>query len=158
MRALPELIEAAARSGDTQVASDALNRLAETTRAAGTDFGLGIEARSSAQVSQGETAERLYGEAVARLGCTQLRPELTSPHAINEAAKHDAFATPVGEPPHAAWGPEITVIGPARHKRPYRLPPDTTNTARQPAPGPDRKPGGPADNRGCLRRGTRGRP
>ena len=84
------------------------NRLAETTRAAGTDFGLGIEARSSAaQVSQGETAERLYGEAVARLGCTQLRPELTSPHAINEAAKHDAFATPVGEPRRAAWGPEI---------------------------------------------------
>lgn len=83
MRALLELIEAAARSGDTQVASDALNRLAETTRAAGTDFGLGIEARSRAQVSQGETAERLYREAVARLGCTQLRPELT-----NQPARH----------------------------------------------------------------------
>jgi DNA-binding CsgD family transcriptional regulator len=82
MWALPELIEAAARSGDTQVASDALNRLAETTRAAGTDFGLGIEARSRAQVSEGETAERLYREAVDRLGRTQLRPELARAHLL----------------------------------------------------------------------------
>ncbi len=82
MWALPELIEAAARSGDTQVASDALNRLAETTQAAGTDFGLGIETRSRAQVSQGETAERLYREAVDRLGRTRLRPELARAHLL----------------------------------------------------------------------------
>ena len=42
--ALPELIEAAARSGNAQVATDALHRLAEMTQAGGTDFGLGLEA------------------------------------------------------------------------------------------------------------------
>ena len=82
MWALPELIEAGARSGQTQVAYDALDRLAETTRAAGTDFGLGIEARSRAQVSQGELAERQYLEAVDRLGRTRLRPELARTHLL----------------------------------------------------------------------------
>jgi DNA-binding CsgD family transcriptional regulator/tetratricopeptide (TPR) repeat protein len=82
MWALPELVEAAARTGNTRVASDAVDRLAETTRAAGTDFGLGIEARSRAQASQGHTAERLYREAVDRLGRTQLRPELARAHLL----------------------------------------------------------------------------
>jgi len=44
MWALPELIEAAARTGNTRIADDALARLAETTQAGGTDFGLGLEA------------------------------------------------------------------------------------------------------------------
>ena len=51
MWALPELIEAAARTGNSTVAGDALARLAGTTRAGGTDFGLGIEARSRALLS-----------------------------------------------------------------------------------------------------------
>jgi hypothetical protein len=41
MWALPELIEAAARTGHPQLAADALERLAETTQAGGTDFGWG---------------------------------------------------------------------------------------------------------------------
>ncbi len=44
--ALPELIEAAIRVGSTDIASDALDRLAQTTRAVGTEDALGIEARS----------------------------------------------------------------------------------------------------------------
>jgi DNA-binding CsgD family transcriptional regulator len=82
MWALPELIEAAARTGNTQVARDALDRLADTTRAAGTDFGLGIETRCRALVSQGEAAETLYREAISRLGRTQLRPELARGHLV----------------------------------------------------------------------------
>jgi DNA-binding CsgD family transcriptional regulator len=82
MWALPELIEAAARTGDTSIASDALTRLAQFTRAGGTDFGLGIEARSRALVSAGETAESLYGEAIDRLGRTRLRPELARAHLL----------------------------------------------------------------------------
>jgi DNA-binding CsgD family transcriptional regulator len=74
--ALPELVEAAARVGDAELARVALERLAETTQPAGTDFGLGIEARSRALVSDGATAEELYREAIERLGRTQLRPEL----------------------------------------------------------------------------------
>ncbi|HYX59172.1 MAG TPA: LuxR C-terminal-related transcriptional regulator, partial [Streptosporangiaceae bacterium] len=82
MWALPELIEAAARTGDTGVAAEALTRLAEFTRAGGTDFGLGIEARSRALLSAGETAENLYREAIERLGRTRLRPELARAHAL----------------------------------------------------------------------------
>ena len=46
--ALFELVEAAARIGDTKLGCDALDRLAATTRPAGTSFALGIEARSRA--------------------------------------------------------------------------------------------------------------
>jgi DNA-binding CsgD family transcriptional regulator len=76
MWALPELIEAASRSGNTDIASAALARLAETTQASGTDFGLGIEARSRALVSGAQAAETLYLEAINWLGRTRLRPEL----------------------------------------------------------------------------------
>jgi DNA-binding CsgD family transcriptional regulator len=71
---LAELIEAAVRSGQPARASDALRRLSETTRASGTDWALGIEARSRALLSEGETAERLYREAIERLGRTRMRP------------------------------------------------------------------------------------
>ena len=82
MWALPELIEAATRTGNAHIAQDALARLAETTRAGETDFGLGLEARSRALVSEGETAERCYREAIDRLGRTQLRPELARAHLL----------------------------------------------------------------------------
>src|SRR5580700_751405 len=82
MWALPELIEAATRTGNVHIASDALARLAETTQAGATDFGLGMEARSRALVSEGETAERCYREAIDRLGRTQLRPELARAHLV----------------------------------------------------------------------------
>ena len=82
MWALPELVEAAARCNNSQLAADALERLAETTRPGGTDFGLGIEARSRALVSEGPAAEGLYREAIDRLGRTQLRPELARAHLL----------------------------------------------------------------------------
>jgi DNA-binding CsgD family transcriptional regulator len=73
---LPELVEAAARSGRTGVAADALERLSERTRAAGTDLALGIEACSRALVSGGELSEHLYRDAIERLGRTRMRPAL----------------------------------------------------------------------------------
>ena len=76
MWALPELIEAATRTGDTKVAADALGRLAETTQAGGTDFGLGLEARCRALLSDGAAAEDRYREAIDRLSRIRLRPEL----------------------------------------------------------------------------------
>jgi DNA-binding CsgD family transcriptional regulator len=82
MWALPELIEAASRSGYSDVASDALAQLAETTQASGTDFGLGIEVRSRALVSAPQAAEALYREAIDLLGRTQLRPELARAHLL----------------------------------------------------------------------------
>ncbi|MGD0064595.1 MAG: AAA family ATPase, partial [Streptosporangiaceae bacterium] len=82
MWALPELVEAATRCGNSQLAAQALGRLTETTRPGGTDFGLGIEARSHALVSEGAVAEKLYHEAIDRLGRTQLRPELARAHLL----------------------------------------------------------------------------
>ena len=82
MWAMPELIEAATRSGDADQASEVLERLAEFTRAGGTDWGLGIEAHSRALLSAGETAENLYREAIDRLGRTRLRPELARAHLL----------------------------------------------------------------------------
>jgi DNA-binding NarL/FixJ family response regulator len=80
--ALPELIEAAVRSENKQMADDALARLADTTQASGTDFGQGIEARSRALVAEDSTADDMYREAIDRLGRTQLRPELARAHLV----------------------------------------------------------------------------
>jgi DNA-binding CsgD family transcriptional regulator len=74
--ARPELIEAAVRCGKPERATAALELLAEVTAAAGTDWGMGIGARSRALMSEGKTAERLYQEALDHLGRTRLRPEL----------------------------------------------------------------------------------
>jgi len=79
---VPELVEAAARTGNADVAAGALRRLAETTRPGGNDLALGIEARCRALLSDGETAERLYHEAIDRLGRTQLRPDLARAHLL----------------------------------------------------------------------------
>jgi ATP/maltotriose-dependent transcriptional regulator MalT len=81
-RVLPERIEAATRSGNPEDAADALQRLSETTRASGSDWGLGIEARSGALVSEGDAAERLYREAIDRLGRTRMRVELARAHLL----------------------------------------------------------------------------
>src|SRR5207302_1838638 len=79
---LVELIEAATRTGKAARAADALQRLSETTRASGSDWALGIEARSRALLSDGEAAERLYREAIDRLGRTLVRVELARVHLL----------------------------------------------------------------------------
>jgi len=79
---LPEFIEAAARSGRAEGADDALKRLVESTRASGTDWALGIEARSRALLSDGEAAEYLYREAIQRLGRTRIRFEVARAHLL----------------------------------------------------------------------------
>ena len=80
--ALPELIEAAARTGNACIIGDALGLLAETTRAGGTDLGLGIETRTRALLEEEETAEGHYREAIDRLGRTRHRPELARAHLL----------------------------------------------------------------------------
>jgi DNA-binding CsgD family transcriptional regulator len=74
--ALLELIEAAARSGEIELAESALGRLAERNHVIATDWGRGVEARSRALLAEGDAAELLFGEAIERLGRTRLRPEL----------------------------------------------------------------------------------
>jgi DNA-binding CsgD family transcriptional regulator len=79
---LPELIEAAARSGQPERGAGALERLSEATRASGTEWALGIGARSRALLSEHDTAEELYREAIDRLGRTRIRVELARSHLL----------------------------------------------------------------------------
>lgn len=73
---LTELIESATRMGRTVLAADALDRLAIKALASGTDWALGIEARSRALLSRGDSAEELYHKAIEHLGRTRVRVEL----------------------------------------------------------------------------------
>jgi DNA-binding CsgD family transcriptional regulator len=79
---LPELVEAAARGGDAELARDAVERLAKTTQPCGTEFALGIEARCRALLSDGAAADELYREAIERLRRTRLRPEVARAHLL----------------------------------------------------------------------------
>jgi DNA-binding CsgD family transcriptional regulator len=80
--ALVELIEAATRSGHAQLAASGVERLVVATRVGGTDWALGIEARSRALLSEGEAADALYREAIDRLRRTRFRPELARAHLL----------------------------------------------------------------------------
>jgi DNA-binding CsgD family transcriptional regulator len=80
--ALAELVEAATRCGTPERAADAFHRLTEITRASGTDWALGIQARSRALLSCGKDAESAYGEAIDRLGRTRVRGELARAHLL----------------------------------------------------------------------------
>jgi DNA-binding CsgD family transcriptional regulator len=81
-RPMAELVEAAVRSGERQLASLAFARLAETTSAAGTNWALGIEARSRALLTDGDAAENLYREAIDRLSRTNIRVQLARAHLL----------------------------------------------------------------------------
>ena len=79
---LPELIEAAVRTGRADLAREALGRLSAMTIIEGSDWAKGLEARSRALVSEGQEAEQCYAEAVERLGRTPLRPERARAHLL----------------------------------------------------------------------------
>jgi DNA-binding CsgD family transcriptional regulator len=79
---LPELVEAAARSGERELAAHAVRRLSERTRACGTEWALGTEARSRALLNEGEVAERLYREAIGRLGRCRAATDLARAHLL----------------------------------------------------------------------------
>jgi DNA-binding CsgD family transcriptional regulator len=80
--ALAELVEAASRTGHGERGDKALRQLTERTRPGGTDWALGIEARSRALLSDGDAAERLYLEAIDRLARTRLRVDLARAHLL----------------------------------------------------------------------------
>ena len=80
--ALPELVEAGTRTGNTRLAVEALERLTEATSAGATDWGLGVHARCRALLAEGEEAEGSYRESIDRLGRTRLRPDLARAHLL----------------------------------------------------------------------------
>ncbi len=79
---LPELIEAAVRSGRPERAAEPLRRLTAIARAGGTDWALGTEAYARALLREGETADRLHREAIERLGRTTVRVALARAHLL----------------------------------------------------------------------------
>jgi DNA-binding CsgD family transcriptional regulator len=79
---VPELAEAAARTGDTALLSSVLEWLTERTRVTRSRWSLGIEARVRAVMSEGEAADRAYRDAIHHLGRTRLRPELARGHLL----------------------------------------------------------------------------
>jgi DNA-binding CsgD family transcriptional regulator len=80
--AMVELVEAAARSGKRARAAETVRALSEMARATGTHWALGSEACARALVSDGETAEGFYREAIDRLGRTRMRVQLARAHLL----------------------------------------------------------------------------
>ena len=70
--ALAELIEAAVRGAAPDVATEALPDLEQRTLPAGTDWALGMLARSRALLASGDAADELYREAIERLGRSRI--------------------------------------------------------------------------------------
>ena len=130
---LPELVEAAARCGEGDVANAAIEALTERARAADTDLALGLEARSKALLSDGEGAERLHREAIDRLGRTRLAFELARAHLLygewlrRERRRldareqlhlaRDAFASMGAEAFRARAGRELLATGETARRR-----------------------------------------
>ncbi|HYY89390.1 MAG TPA: LuxR C-terminal-related transcriptional regulator, partial [Chloroflexota bacterium] len=79
---VPELAEAASRTGDVALVRAVLQWLSERTRAAPSEWALGIEARVRALLSKGEVAERHYRESIDRLGRTRVRVQLARGHLL----------------------------------------------------------------------------
>jgi len=77
-----ELVEAAARAGTPDLAADALKRLTDTTAASGTEWALGIAARSRAVLVSGQGAEDLYAEATDRLARSRMAVDLARAHLL----------------------------------------------------------------------------
>jgi DNA-binding CsgD family transcriptional regulator len=79
---VPELAEAASRTGDRALLEFALEWLSVRTGAISSGWASGIEARVRALLSEGEVAESLYGESVAHLSGPRVRPELARTHLL----------------------------------------------------------------------------
>ncbi len=79
---LPELIEAAARCGAAADAVDALERLRQTTEPASTDWGMGIQRRSEALLTDDASAEDAYRAAIEHLARSGVRSELARAHLL----------------------------------------------------------------------------
>jgi DNA-binding CsgD family transcriptional regulator len=79
---VPELAEAASRTGDTALVRAALDWLSERTQVIPGEWALGIEARVRALLTDGGAADSLYRESIDRLGRTRVHAELARAHLL----------------------------------------------------------------------------
>jgi DNA-binding CsgD family transcriptional regulator len=73
---VPELAEAASRTGDTALLQATVEWMSERISSAPTDWALGIAARVRALASERDAAERLFIESIEHLARTRVRVEL----------------------------------------------------------------------------------
>lgn len=95
-QALHELVEAAARAGDPDTARRAADELGGHAHASGTDWALGVAARSRALITAEADAEEHYREAIVRLRQCRMGVFLARSHLVygewlrREGRRHDA--------------------------------------------------------------------
>ncbi|HZX93472.1 MAG TPA: LuxR C-terminal-related transcriptional regulator, partial [Myxococcales bacterium] len=142
-----ELIEAAVRAGKPDVAAGALEQVMAATAPSRTDWGRGMQARCRALLSKGDSAERLYREAVERLGRARRRPEFARAHLlygewlrrenrrvdarVHLRAAHDQFASIGMEGFADRARAELQVTGEKVRKRALETRDDLTAQERQ---------------------------
>ncbi|MBV8431908.1 MAG: helix-turn-helix transcriptional regulator, partial [Solirubrobacterales bacterium] len=80
---LPEIVEAAARCGDRQAASAAVDRLSPRALAGGAPWGLGLLARSRALLADDVHAEDYYREAIEHLRRSDTATDLARAHLLH---------------------------------------------------------------------------
>ncbi len=80
--AMPELIEAAIRTGHLELAAETDRRLSDRSQASGTDWALGIAARAHALLVDDGRADDFYGEAIERLARTRVAVDLARAHLL----------------------------------------------------------------------------
>ncbi|MFI7610404.1 AAA family ATPase [Nonomuraea terrae] len=130
---LGELVEAAVRSGEPATATQARERLAERTSAAGTDWALGVQAVADALAGPAEQAEERYREAIERLSATRMRLQLARARLLygewlrrdnrrgdaraELRTAHDAFTTMGAEGFAERAGRELAATGETVRKR-----------------------------------------
>jgi DNA-binding CsgD family transcriptional regulator len=81
-RVLPELIEAAVRTGEHAVARDALAQLSERAEASGTHWALGVAAYSRALVEDDDGADALYRSALEHLDRSRIAGQRARVHLL----------------------------------------------------------------------------
>jgi DNA-binding CsgD family transcriptional regulator len=79
---VPELAEAASRTGDRTLLEYAVEWLSRRTHVISSGWASGIEARSRALLSEGEAADDLYRRSIAHLSGTRVRLELARTHLL----------------------------------------------------------------------------
>ena len=80
--ALVELVEAAVRSDAREIAATVYRQLAELADDSGTNWVLGVKARSHALLAADDEADDLYQESIARLSQVRVRSELARAHLL----------------------------------------------------------------------------
>lgn len=100
---LPDLVEAAVRTGEHRTAVAALERLSDRALSSQTPLGLGLLARSQALLADDGDAGRLYEEAIEHLeGCRTMTERARPPPPLRRVAASAAAPTECpGSTPHS---------------------------------------------------------